>query len=133
MKKLLLLLVISISLSITAQESKTSAYAYCEIVGTGNMTGTKVKVEIDFGQKKSFWTQYKDNRLVDEKGEVIKFNSMVDAMNFMGSIGWEFIQAYVITEQGGLTKQNVYHFLLKKELKDGENLKDGFNISGEKK
>ena len=25
--------------------------AYCEIVGTGNITGTKVKIEVDFGQK----------------------------------------------------------------------------------
>ena len=26
----------------------------------------------------------------DENGDVLKFNSMVDAMNYMGALGWEF-------------------------------------------
>lgn len=37
---------------------------------------------------------------------------MVDAMNWMGSQGWEFAQAYVVTMGG----QNVYHWLLKKDI-----------------
>jgi len=37
---------------------------------------------------------------------------MIDAMNFMGAKGWEFVQAYVVT----VGKQNVYHWLLKKEI-----------------
>lgn len=43
--------------------------------------------------------------MVDETGKNIVFNSMVDAMNFMGKLGWEFEQAYVVTMGG----QNVYH------------------------
>jgi len=39
---------------------------------------------------------------------------MVDAMNFMGTLGWEFVQAYVVTE----SNQNVYHWLLKMEIKE---------------
>lgn len=41
---------------------------------------------------------------------------MVDAMNYMGALGWEFQQAYVITVPGGFGgNQNVYHWLLRKE------------------
>ena len=40
--------------------------AYCEIVGTGNITGTKVKIEVDFGQKAK-WATPNARFLVDEK------------------------------------------------------------------
>lgn len=36
---------------------------------------------------------------------------MVDALNYMGNQGWEFVQAYTIT----MGNQNVYHYLLKRE------------------
>ncbi len=37
---------------------------------------------------------------------------MVDALNYMGKQGWEFMQAYIVTVQN----QNVYHYLLKKKI-----------------
>ena len=39
---------------------------------------------------------------------------MVDAMNYMGTLGWEFEQAYVVTIGGGGSASNVYHWLLSK-------------------
>ena len=42
------------------------------------------------------------------------FNSMVDAMNYMGALGWNFEQAYAVT----IGQQNVYHWLLRKEFVD---------------
>jgi hypothetical protein len=90
-------------------------YTYCEILGTGGLFSTKVKIDIDYGQEVSFWNQ--DRRLKDEQGKSIKFNSMVDALNYMGTLGWEFVQAYVVTSSAGLGgQQNVYHWLLKREL-----------------
>lgn len=89
-------------------------FIYAEIVGTSGFLTTKVTVQIDFGQKKSFWNN--NTVLKDEKGNAIKFNSMVDAMNFMGGLGWDFAQAYAITSGN----QNVYHFLLKKKASKEE-------------
>lgn len=107
MKKLLLFAFIILSpLLVNAQQK----YVYCEIVGTGKLLSTKVTIEVDFGQATKLWS---NNRLVDENGKAIKFNSMVDAMNWMGNDGWEFVQAYAISAGGG---QNVYHWLLKKEI-----------------
>lgn len=106
---------------------------YCEIVGTGNLTGTKVKIEIDFGQAQKFWSKHSDNFLVDADGKEIKFNSMVDALNYMAQFGWRFEQAYVITENTGMSKQNVYHYLLSRELKEGEGIDAGIYTRGDYK
>ena len=92
---------------------------YCELVGTQRLLSTKVTVEVDFGQQSKFFS---DNRLVDEKGQVVVFNSMVDAMNHMGELGWEFEQAYVVTFGSGSSSSSVYHWLLSKYVGDeGDN------------
>lgn len=87
-------------------------FIYCELLGRGKLLSSKVNVDIDFGQAVSFWAP--DRRYKDENGKPISFNSMVDAINFMGTLGWEFVQAYVVTE----SNQNVYHWLLKMEIKE---------------
>lgn len=94
--------------------SITKNYVYCEILGTGSLFSTKVKIDIDYGQEVSFWNQ--DRRLKDENGKSVKFNSMVDALNYMGTLEWEFVQAYVVTMPSMGSQQNVYHWLLKREL-----------------
>lgn len=48
----------------------------------------------------------------DQTGKVTSFNSMVDALNYMGTKGWVFEQAYIVTT----SNQNVYHWLLKKKI-----------------
>ena len=63
--------------------------------------------------------------LVDKDGKELKFNSMVDALNYMAQLGWRFEQAYVLTENTGVSKQNVYHYLLSKELSGDEKVDSG--------
>ena len=91
---------------------------YCELLGTQGLFTKKVTVSVDFGQQSRFFS---NDTLVDEKGDVIIFNSMVDAMNYMGRLGWEFEQAYVVTLGSGSTSTNVYHWLLSKVVdEDGD-------------
>lgn len=109
MKKLIVLMALAfMSMAVFAQDEK---YVYAEIVGTSNLTNTKVTIVIDFGQETKF---AEDKRLRDEDGKIKKFNSMVDAMNWMGAMGWEFQQAYAVT----MGSTNVYHWLLKKNIKN---------------
>ena len=62
---------------------------YCEIESyTKRILTNKVAVKVDFGQEADF--RYKDSRLVDENGEDIIFNSIVDAANYMAKRGWIF-------------------------------------------
>lgn len=118
-----------ISVSAFAQDNLKTKEVYCEIVGTGNLTGTKVKIEIDFGQENKFWTQYKDKFLVDENGKPVKFNSMVHAMNHMSKLGWRFKQAIVASEASGMGKQNVYHFILGKEVSSEDEINEGLKMN----
>lgn len=75
-------------------------------------------IQVDFGQETKLFS---NNTLVDDKGEAIVFNSMVDAMNYMGKLGWEFEQAYVVTLGSGASGSNVYHWLLSKYIgEDGD-------------
>lgn len=93
-----------------------SSYMYCQIVGTGKFMSNKLTIEVDFGQEKGFWSN-SDMRLRNAAGEPMVFNSMVDAMNWMGADGWEFMQAYVVTVPSSMGGgQNVYHWLLKKNV-----------------
>lgn len=71
MKKLLLITVLAILVvAATAQETRKT---FCEIVGTGKVLSSKVKIQIDFGQKTSYFGKYK-TFMVDESGKKIEFN-----------------------------------------------------------
>ena len=111
-----------------AQDPWNSTKAYCEIVGTSNFTGTKVKVQIDFGQSKKLMTMYNQNYMVDADGKKIQFNSMVDAMNYLAQYGWNFEQAYVVSDP--ISKNHVYHFLLSKEINSTDDITRGINTKG---
>jgi hypothetical protein len=93
--------------TLTIKEPK---YVYCELLGTNKLFTNKVTVSIDYGEEKKY---FKDTRIKDEQtGKVKTFNSMVDALNYMGEDGWEFVQAYVVTTN----QQNVYRWLLRKVI-----------------
>lgn len=87
-----------------------AAFVYCQIVGTQKLFSPQVNVYVDYGQETTFWNKWSVSAIKDDEGKVKSFNSMIDALNYMGSQGWEFEQAYTIT----MGQQNVYHFLLKK-------------------
>lgn len=83
---------------------------YVQIVGTKKLFTQKVTIEIDFGQENKLFSN-KDTRIVDERGNNLIFNSMIDALNFMSKNGYDFVTAYTVT----IGDQNVYHYLLKKK------------------
>ena len=134
MKKFLLVMLATMFCgSVFAQTQKS----YCQIVGTAQgLQQNQVTVAIDFGQedamrKNALGGSALRNRLVDENGKPMLFNSMVDAMNFMASLGWTFEAAYVISEttMGGV--QHVYHWLLSKNVSAGENAVEGLTTQAQ--
>ncbi len=129
MKKIIILLVSIMFAWPTFAQTKI----YCELLGTQVPLSKKVTVSVDFGQKSKLFS---NDTLVDENGKAIVFNSMVDAMNYMGTMGWEFEQAYVVTIGSGSSVTNVYHWLLSKYVDgNGEsaNLKTVNIVNKEKK
>lgn len=95
---------------VNSDSTPVTKHVYCELVGIQKFLSTKVTVSVDYGEERGF---FQDTRMRDEQtGKVQSFNSMVDALNYMGNNGWEFEQAYVVT----MGQQNVYHWLLKKKI-----------------
>lgn len=112
MKKLIIIICASLLVSVMQLSAQTpESYIYCELLGQSNGFTNKVKITIDYGQDTKFG---EDTRIRDENGELITFNSMVDAMNWLGQKGWEFCQAYAVT----MGNTNVYHWLLKLDTSD---------------
>lgn len=105
---------ISIGIWVMAQGGKqsdeTQKNVYCLISGNQRPFSTKVVVSVDYGEEKGMWY---DPRIRDEEtGKVQKFNSMVDALNYMENQGWDFVDAYAVT----VSNQNAYHWLLRKKI-----------------
>ena len=89
---------------------------YVQIVGSSRLMSNKVNIELNFGQNtKFFGNSRKESAILDANGKQVKFNSMVDALNFMVSNGYELDQAYAFVPDGG--SGPVYHYLLRKRKK----------------
>ncbi len=139
MKKILIFLAIIMPMVLIAQNEVPESpqegdeiTTYALILGINKNVlgiGNKISVQIDFGEDKNFWGNDGRDILVDENGKDIKFNSMVDALNFMGSRGWEFENAYAIT----MGNQHVYHWLVSKKIKAGENARGDLQQKRDKK
>ena len=117
MKKLLLFIALIYSSTIFSQTVndipiKEIDVTYVQIVGTSKLMSKKVSIQIDFGQDTKFFSGGKETIVKNANGKPTKFNSMIDALNFMNENGYDFVNAYALT----MGNQNVYHFLLKKRI-----------------
>ena len=96
-----------------AQYDTTKIEQYCQVIATPRLLSNKVTIDIDFGEQKSFW---KDERLRTYEGGLKKFNTIIDALNFMGREGWIFINAYPVN----MGEVQIYHFAFKKLISKSE-------------
>lgn len=119
MKRILLLLALTLA-ALSAAHGQEKIY--CEIIGTQGVLSKKVAVKIDFGQQLG---QFSENKLLDEKGQGIAFETMVDAMNHMSAQGWELEQAVCFTIGNASTAPVQIHWILSKPVvKNEETNKD---------
>ena len=97
------------ALALFSQQDTVTIEQYCQVIATPRLLSNKVTIDIDFGEEKSFWA---DNRLRNYNGSLKKFNTIIDALNFMGKEGWTFINAYPVR----VADTEVYHFAFKKKF-----------------
>lgn len=115
-------------------QSQKPFKAYCEIVTYIDMGffSSKISIEVNFGQANNFWGT--DHQLVDEYGNSITFNSMIDALNYMGERGWELVEEYY--EWRNPRSENEYssapkqHFILCKTVTDRSEITEGLITAG---
>lgn len=94
--------------SINGMEIEDIDVNYMRIYGRTNFMGTKMVVRFEFGQRIGF--DHNNKNIRDKNGKIIKFNTMIDAMNFISSYGYRLIQAYM-TAQG---RTIYYHYIIEK-------------------
>jgi len=111
MKKILFIFLFLAPFFCKAQSDTTAKHEqYCMIIATAKLFSTKVTISIDFGQEMSFW--HRDQRIKDDSGKVISFNSVIDALNYMSSKGWYFVNAYALSDGSGSGK--VLNYVMRK-------------------
>ena len=110
-----------ISLCATAQDP-AMIEQYCKLTANSKVFSNKFHITIDFGDIEKKW--HKDYRLRDEKtGKPKEFNSVIDALNYMGSQGWTLVNAFPMTDDGTTASQrgtNVFHYYFKRLFKRSE-------------
>ena len=99
---------------------------YAQLSCEGQLFNTKVKVSIDFGQSTSWLSSMSESRLVDKDGKEIKFNSMIDALNYLTQFGWRFAQAYVVPTGIGGDVGGTTYWILYKDVDDYSQITEGF-------
>ncbi|HTL10376.1 MAG TPA: hypothetical protein VL307_19010 [Chitinophagaceae bacterium] len=92
-----------------AQADSSKVEQYCQLMVTQRMLSNKVTVDIDYGDEKSYW---KDSRLTSSDGRLKRFNTIIDAMNYMGQAGWTFISAYPVH----IGSTEIFHFAFRKQF-----------------
>jgi len=132
MKKLIFLFVSLLTFTVSAQNAdsdysivvadvdimKLEGVEYIELVGQQKLMSFDVLVFVDYGQKVQMFGGKAQTIRDDSKGTFANgtgmnkdFKSMIDALNFFNSRGWEYVNQYVVTS----TSSNVYHILLKRK------------------
>ena len=99
---------------------------YAQLSCEEQLFSTKVKVSIDFGQSTSWLTSMSESRLVDHNGKEIKFNSMIDALNYLTQFGWRFAQAYVVPKGSRSDIGGTTYWILYKDVDDYSQITEGF-------
>lgn len=108
------IMLLSFSVSTKAQAIDTATVEqYASVNVYPSAFSNKVKIEQDFGD---FMSLYKDHRLRDEFGKVRKFNTAIDALNYMGSTGWTLVSGMPITTAA----PNYVSYLFKRRFKKSD-------------
>ena len=72
---------------------------YIELTGATRFLSNKVNIEIDFGQTDKLFSS-KDTEIRDENNKRVKFNSMIEAVNFFSKNGYAYIDGSSFSVDG---------------------------------
>lgn len=127
MKKVLtkyLLTILTLCLTLCASNTFAQHRFYCEVKGIEKDVSAGLKIIFDFGTDTSYalWGDLNSKlTFVNEHGKEIKFNSMVDAANYMVDKGWKFQQAY----SSIYGSKPIIHWIFFKDAENIEKAKEG--------
>jgi hypothetical protein len=96
--------------------SRPIEYVEITAVGDGNLLSGTIAINVDYGQKAKWLDR---NRITDERGNIIPFESIVAGLNYMAENGWEIMSVYTTTSYSDTTKpsETIYYLLKRKDSK----------------
>jgi hypothetical protein len=113
MKKIVFLLSVVFAATLCNAQSvmPKTIEQYCSLNVMPRLLSNKVNIDVDYGNPRKLFS-FKDNRVKDDDGKAKKFNTAVEALNYMSSQGWKLVNAMAITESGNA----VYRYIMKREI-----------------
>ncbi|MEO7209471.1 MAG: hypothetical protein ABIY35_00885 [Chitinophagaceae bacterium] len=108
MKKLIIILGLFSCSEMYAQTDTSMLEQYCEVVASQRVLSNKVTIDIDYGEARGL---FQTNKIKDESGKSKKFNTVIDALNYLGRDGWKLVNAFPISNG---TENTIYHYVFKK-------------------
>lgn len=114
MKALLFFFVLSFSVPAFSQGKPDSlVWRYVDLSYVPGGVTSKSKIKVDYGDEVAGWFR-KPQLIESPDGKSIKFKSVIDALNFMSTNGWELVQNYVLTDDFGIGKVEILHFIMRR-------------------
>jgi len=83
---------------------------FCDLVSTRKFLGTDEIITVNYGSRDSIWKNEKMFSIMPS--DLKKYNSVIDALNYMGSEGWREISSHSSSQNSYIVK----HYILKKEI-----------------
>lgn len=125
MKKLLFSMVFfMLALGMNAQSvvpTEDGKYpVYCTVEGYNFLGIGKVKVMLDMG-----YSSGQLNSLHDDKGKQIKFNTMIQVLDYMAKRGWRLVNTYYVSAS---QTQNVVNYVMEKRVSNDSQKTEGLNL-----
>lgn len=104
----------------TIQSEDGKYPVYCDLKAYNFWGVGKVKVMLDMGAVSNNGGSFES--LYGEDGKKIKFNTVMEAVNYMAKKGWILDKTYYITEGAG---RAVLHYVLVKRVKNDSEIRAG--------
>jgi hypothetical protein len=94
--------------AVTAAAPVKRTEEYCQVKADPRLNGRYV-VSIDYGQQQKLVSR---NLFRDAAGNVVEFNSAMDALNWLNGQGWELVSTFVLVED----KDSVAYYVMRRHL-----------------
>ncbi len=83
---------------------------FCDLISKKKFLGTEEIIMINYGNRDGLWIDKKIYTLMSK--DIKKYNSILDALNYMGNEGWKTINTYSSSQDS----YTIEHYVLKKEI-----------------
>jgi hypothetical protein len=99
--------------AIEQSTDSTVVERYCGLSISQKGLSAKMIISLDFGEEVNIW---KLNAVKDEMtGKIKTFNSVIDAFNYMGSLGWKYVNSFTNPAQPATLNTFIFKKTFRKE------------------